>query len=284
MFNGSFVALVTPFCETGIDQDALKKLIDLHINAGTKGIIIAGTTGESTLLSPQEREDLIVSSIAYANKRIPIIVGCSSSSTDEAVGYATHAKTLGADAILVMTPYYVKPTQEGIYQHFKALDATTDLPIIVYNHPGRAGLDISIETMVRIFDLPHIQSLKDSNVDMQRAKTLRERLPANKTLLSGDDPTIIDYLKAGGSGWISVTANIEPLLMKSVFDLWQADEHTKATALNDSLIPLHNALGLEPNPQPVKYILSQKGMINPLIKAPLMMPTSAVAQQLNAFC
>ncbi|CAO5675390.1 MAG: 4-hydroxy-tetrahydrodipicolinate synthase [Holosporales bacterium] len=284
MFNGSFVALVTPFCETGIDQDALKKLIDQHVNAGTTGIIIAGTTGESTLLTPVERDNLIATTVAYTNKRLAIIVGCSSSSTDEAVAYAVRAKTLGADAILVMAPYYVKPTQEGIYQHFKAIDGATDLPIIVYNHPGRAGLDISIETMVRIFDLPHVQSLKDSNVDMQRAKTLRKMLPTNKTLLSGDDPTIIDYLKAGGSGWISVTANIEPHLMKSVFDLWQAGEHTKATALNDSLMPLHNALGLEPNPQPVKYILFKKGHIAPIIKAPLMMPTPGIAQQLDAFC
>lgn len=284
MFNGSFVALVTPFCESGIDQDALKKLIDYHIQAGTKGIIIAGTTGESTLLTPKEREDLIVNSIAYANKRIPIIVGCSSSSTDEAVAYAICSKKYGADAILVMAPYYVKPTQEGIYQHFKAIDEATDLPIIVYNHPGRAGLDISIETMVRIFDLPHVQSLKDSNTDMHRAKTLRERLPTNKTLLSGDDPTVIDYLKAGGSGWISVTANVEPKFMASVFDLWQAGEYAKATALNDSLTPLHNALGLEPNPQPVKYILYKRGFIAPIIKAPLLMPTPDIAKQLDVFC
>lgn len=283
MYSGSLVALITPFNESGIDCLSLEKLVHWHIDQGTKALVICGTTGEGTLLSDEERTDLIDCCVRVSNKRIPIIVGCSSSSTADSVDLAKEAQALGADGILVMTPFYVKPTQEGIYQHFKTINDQISIPIIVYNHPGRSGLDIKIETMQRIFTLSNVKALKDSNVDMERAKALKAIIKEDQALLSGDDETVLDYLAAGGQGCISVTANIRPLDCQQIMDLWFSGKKEEAHALNDKLMPLHKALMMEPNPQPAKYILYKMGMIQNIIKSPLLMPTEESSIVLDTF-
>lgn len=283
MFKESIVAIITPFYEDGIDISALKKLISRQIEAQTKGIVICGTTGEGTLLSHQERTTLIQKSVEFAEKRISIIVGCSSSSTEEAISFSKEAETLGADAVLIMTPFYVKPSYEGILQHFSATHQAITLPIILYNHPGRSGIDLSIDLLEELFQLDRIVALKDSNTDLGRVRQLKKRIKKNITLLSGDDATTIDYLKEGGDGAISVTANLTPKKCQEVMRLWFSGEKKKAIALDETLHPLHEMCMLETNPQPVKYALYKMGLTKDIIKKPLLMPQEKNKKIIDSF-
>jgi 4-hydroxy-tetrahydrodipicolinate synthase len=274
MFKGSLVAIVTPFLEEGIDILALQKLINLQIEAHTDGIVIAGSTGEGTLLTKNERTTLIKETVKAANKKIPIIVGCSASSTWETIELSKEAQELGADGVLIMTPFYVKPSETSVIEHFKKIEEAISLPIIVYNHPTRSGVNLSVETILELFKLNQVVALKDSNTDMTRVKKLSAALQnTNKTLLSGDDETVIDYLKAGGKGCISVTANIVPKKSKEMMDAWFKGDQELAKNLNDELMPLHKATMCEPNPQTVKYALFKMGLIQPILRMPLVMPT-----------
>ncbi len=282
MFFGSLVAIVSPFDESGIDISALKALIDQHISSGTSGIVVCGTTGEGCLMSDRERNILIKTAIEYADKRIPIIVGCTAASTEHALHLSKDAELKGADGLLIMTPYCVKPTQKGIFEHFKTIHDNTNIPIILYNHPGRSGVDIAIETLVELFKLERIVTLKDSNPDMTRIKDFLPFVKGtNKTLLSGDDPTVIDYLKEGGSGCISVTANIAPKHCADVITAFKNGDIDEAQRLNDEILPLHLALVCETNPQPIKYAMSKIGLIKPIIKLPLVMTDGKNAETID---
>lgn len=281
MFKESIVAIVTPFNKDGIDIYALEKLIERQISAGTKGIVVCGTTGEGTLLTRTERTLLIKESVRISKKRIPIIVGCSSSSTAESVEFAMESEHLGADAILVMTPFYVKPSARGIIHHFNQIHNAMRLPIIIYNHPGRSGIDLSIDILKELFKFERVVSLKDSNTDLSRVSKLTKFLKKNDTLLSGDDPTAIDYLKEGGHGCISVTANIMPKLCQDVMDMWFKGERKKAMTLDEKLAPFHDACVLETNPQPIKYALHKMGFISDIIRSPLVIAEKNTQDVMN---
>ncbi|CAO5678083.1 MAG: 4-hydroxy-tetrahydrodipicolinate synthase [Holosporales bacterium] len=279
MFFGSLVAIVSPFDESGIDICAFKSLIDQHILAGTNGIVVCGTTGEGSLVSDIDRATLIDVAITHAQDRIPIIVGCTAASTEHALHLTKEAELKGADGVLIMTPYCVKPTQKGIFEHFKTIHDQTNIPIIIYNHPGRSGVDIAVDTLVDLFKLDRIVALKDSNPDMERPKALLPFVKGtDKTLLSGDDPTVMDYLKEGGSGCISVTANIVPKQCADIMYAFKEGDFDKASCMNKDIAPLHFALGCETNPQPVKYALYKMGFIKPIIKLPLLMSEGKNAQ------
>lgn len=281
MFKESIVAIVTPFNKEGIDISALEKLIERQIIAGTKGIVVCGTTGEGTLLTRHERTLLIKEAVRISGKRIPIIVGCSSSSTTESIEFAIESETLGANGILVMTPFYVKPSAKGIIHHFRQIHDAMKLPIVIYNHPGRSGIDLSIEILKELFKFDRIVSLKDSNTDLSRVGKLKQCLKKNDSLLSGDDPTAIDYLKEGGHGCISVTANILPKLCQDVMNMWFGGERKKAMTLEEKLAPFHEACVLESNPQPVKYALYKMGLISDMIRSPLIIAEKSTQDVMN---
>jgi 4-hydroxy-tetrahydrodipicolinate synthase len=281
MFKESIVAIVTPFNKDGIDISALEKLVERQIIAGTRGIVVCATTGEGTLLTRLERTLLVKETVRISGKRIPIIVGCSSSSTTESIEFAMESETLGADGILVMTPFYVKPSIKGIIHHFRQIHDAMKLPIIIYNHPGRSGIDLSIDILKELFKFDRIVSLKDSNTDLSRVGKLKKCLKKNDSLLSGDDPTAIDYLKEGGHGCISVTANILPKLCQDVMDMWFRGERKKAMTLEEKLAPFHEACVLESNPQPVKYALYKMGLISDMIRSPLIIAEKSTQDVMN---
>jgi 4-hydroxy-tetrahydrodipicolinate synthase len=282
MFKESIVAIVTPFNKDGIDISALEKLIERQIIAGTKGIVVCGTTGEGTLLTRTERALLVKEAVRISKKRVPIIVGCSASSTAESIEFAVEAENLEADAILVMTPFYVKPSAKGIIHHFRQIHESMKLPIIIYNHPGRSGIDLSIDILKELFKFERIVSLKDSNTDLSRVAKLKKCLKKNDSLLSGDDPTAIDYLKEGGHGCISVTANITPKLCQDVMEMWFKGERKKAMTIEEKLAPFHEACILESNPQPVKYALYKMGLVSDIIRSPLVMAETSTQGVMDA--
>jgi 4-hydroxy-tetrahydrodipicolinate synthase len=271
MITGSLVAIVSPMHEDGaLDLDALRRLIDWHIVEGSNAIVVVGTTGESPTVDPQEHVELVRTAVQAARGRIPVVAGTGGNSTREAIDLTAHARQVGADATLQVVPYYNKPTQEGLYRHFVAVAEAVDLPIILYNVPGRTVADLGVDTTLRLAQVPGIVGLKDATGDLARAGQLLRRLPANFALYSGNDDSALALLLLGGHGVISVTANVAPRLMRQMCDAAASSELPKARALNARLMPLHTRLFVEPNPIPVKWALQRMGKIAGGIRLPLV--------------
>ena len=270
MITGSIVALVTPMhADGGIDWAALERLLDLHMAAGTSAIGAVGTTGESATLSVPEHCEVIERCVRHAAGRIPIIAGTGSNSTTEAIELTRAAAEAGADACLLVTPYYNRPTQRGLYEHFRAIAEAVAVPQILYNVPGRTCVDMDNETVQRLAQLDNITGIKDATGDVVRARDLIARCGDRIAIYSGDDATAMELMLAGGHGNISVTANVAPELMAQLCRLALAGDREGATAVNERLGPLNRALFLEANPIPVKWALQQRGLIGPGIRLPL---------------
>lgn len=270
MFKGSIVALITPFKNGVFDEAAYRALIQWHIQEGTNGLVPCGTTGESPTLSHAEHMRVVEVCVDEAAGRIPVIAGAGSNATAEAVELSRHAKNAGADAALVVTPYYNKPNQEGLYQHFKAIHDAADLPIVIYNIPARCVVDMTVGTMARLARLPNIVGVKDATQDLTRPIRTRSMIGDDFCQLSGEDGTALPFLAAGGHGCISVTANVAPALCADMQRAWQEGEITKAMALQDKLMPLHEALFCETSPAPVKYAVSLLGRSSAHARLPLV--------------
>ncbi|MDB9693737.1 4-hydroxy-tetrahydrodipicolinate synthase [Acinetobacter nosocomialis] len=268
--QGSIVAIVTPMLKDGgVDWKGLEKLVEWHIEQGTNSIVAVGTTGEASTLSMEEHTQVIKVIIRVANKRIPIIAGTGANSTREAIELTKAAKDLGADAALLVTPYYNKPTQEGLYQHYKAVAEAVELPLILYNVPGRTGVDLSNDTAVRLAEIPNIVGIKDATGDVPRGKALIEALNGKMAVYSGDDETAWELMLLGADGNISVTANIAPKAMSEVCAVAIAKDEPQAKTLNNKIANLHNILFCESNPIPVKWALHEMGLIDTGIRLPL---------------
>lgn len=271
MLTGSLVAIVTPMFEDGrLDLDALKKLIDFHVDAGTDGIVIVGTTGESPTVDVDEHCLLIKTTIEHVAKRVPVIAGTGANSTAEAIELTAKAKALGADACLLVAPYYNKPSQEGLYQHFKAVAEAVDISQILYNVPGRTGCDLSNDTVLRLAQVRNIVGIKDATGGIERGTDLLLRAPAEFAVYSGDDATALALMLLGGKGVISVTANVAPKLMHEMCKHALNGNLLAAKAANAKLFALHQKLFVEANPIPVKWVLQQMGLIATGIRLPLV--------------
>lgn len=268
--QGSIVAIVTPMLKDGgVDWKGLEKLVEWHIEQGTNSIVAVGTTGEASTLSMEEHTQVIKEIIRVANKRIPIIAGTGANSTREAIELTKAAKDLGADAALLVTPYYNKPTQEGLFQHYKAVAEAVELPLILYNVPGRTGVDLSNDTAVRLAEIPNIVGIKDATGDVPRGKALIDALNGKMAVYSGDDETAWELMLLGADGNISVTANIAPKAMSEVCAVAIAKDEPQAKTLNNKIANLHNILFCESNPIPVKWALHEMGLIDTGIRLPL---------------
>jgi len=259
MFRGSIAALITPFRDGAFDEAAYRALIEWQIAEGTDGLVPCGTTGESPTLDHAEHKRVVETCIAVAAGRVPVIAGTGSNSTAEAIDLTRHAKQAGADAALVVTPYYNKPTQEGLFLHYQAIVQAVDLPVIIYNIPPRSVIDMTVETMARLAKLPNIVGVKDATADLTRPIRTRLAAGAGFCQLSGEDGTALPFLAAGGHGCISVTANVAPGLCAQMQRAWRDGDLATAMALQDRLMPLHGALFCESNPGPVKYAASLLG-------------------------
>ena len=271
MLQGSFVAIVTPMHEDGsLDIKALHGLIDFHINEGTDGIVIVGTTGESPTVSYEEHCQLIKTTVDHVAGRVPVIAGTGANSTAEAIELTQAAKDLGADACLLVAPYYNKPTQEGLYQHYKAVAEAVDIPQILYNVPGRTGVDLSNDTTLRLAQIKNIVGIKDATGSIERGTDLIIRAPKDFAIYSGDDATGMALMLIGGKGVISVTANVAPKLMHEMCVAAMSGRAQEACAINAKLFALHQKLFVEANPIPVKWVLNQMGLIDKGIRLPLV--------------
>ncbi|MBK8906942.1 MAG: 4-hydroxy-tetrahydrodipicolinate synthase [Rhodospirillales bacterium] len=270
MFQGSFVALITPFENGAVDESAYRDLIEWHVEQGTDGIVPCGTTGESPSLSHEEHKRVVELCIETVAGRLPVIAGTGSNSTTEAIDLTRHAKEAGADAALVVTPYYNKPTQEGLFQHYKAIQDAVAIPIIIYNIPGRCVIDMSVATMARLAELPNIVGVKDATQDLARPIRTRLAIGSEFCQLSGEDGTTLPFLAGGGHGCISVTANVAPALCAEMHRAWRAGDLGEAATLSDRLMPLHDALFCETSPSPVKYAVSLLGKCAADVRLPLV--------------
>jgi 4-hydroxy-tetrahydrodipicolinate synthase len=268
-FQGSFTALVTPFKNGSLDEGAFRGLVDWQLAEGTSGLVPVGTTGESPTLSHKEHQQVVEWCIEQVRGRAPVIAGAGSNSTAEAIAMSRDAEKAGADAVLIVTPYYNKPTQEGLYQHFKAINDAIGIPIIIYNIPGRSVIDMSVETMKRLFELKNIAGVKDATANMVRVSQQRQAMGAGFNQLSGEDATALGFNAHGGHGCISVTANVAPRLCAEFQGACQKGDFATALKLQDKLMPLHNALFIETNPAPAKYALSVLGKCAETVRLPL---------------
>jgi 4-hydroxy-tetrahydrodipicolinate synthase len=279
MIKGSIVAIVTPMHEDGsLDLPALKALLDWHIAEGTDGVVIVGTTGESPTVSVEEHCELIKVTVDHVAGRIPVIAGSGGNSTTEAIELTQYAKNAGADASLQVVPYYNRPTQEGMYQHFRRIAEAVDLPVILYNVPGRTVADMSNDTIVRLSSVPGIVGVKDATGNIARGTELLRAVPKSFAVYSGDDPTAMALMFCGGQGNISVTANVAPRAMHELCVAAMAGRIDEAIAINNQLIPLHGKLFIEPNPVPVKWALAQMGRMKGGIRLPLV-PLAAACEE-----
>ena len=276
MFKGSNVALVTPFKKNKLDIDSYIKLIHFHIENGTKGLVPAGTTGESPTLSHDEHQMVIDLCVKESNGKLPVIAGTGSNSTEEAISLTSHAEKIGANAALVVTPYYNKPTQEGLYQHYKAINDRCGIPIIIYNIPGRSVIDMNTDTMARLYELRNIVGVKDATGDLTRVNQTLDKMGKDFIQLTGNDDNALEFNRRGGVGAISVTANIAPKLC-SEFQKYSIlnDEKSKIEAekLNDILQPVHHSMFVESNPSPVKYAAKLLNLCDDEVRLPLVKTT-----------
>ena len=273
MFKGSNVALITPFKNNSLDEEAYIKLIHFHIDNGTSGLVPAGTTGESPTLSHEEHQRVIDLCIKESNGKIPVIAGTGSNSTEEAISLTSHAEKVGANGALIVTPYYNKPTQEGLYQHYKAINDKCGIPIIIYNIPGRSVIDMSVDTMARLFELKNIAGVKDATGDLDRVNQQLSKMGREFIQLTGNDDNALEFNKRGGVGTISVTANIAPKLCADFQKLSVSkdkDEINKAEKLDKILQPVHSAMFVESNPSPVKYAAKLMNLCDDAVRLPLV--------------
>ena len=281
MFKGSNVALVTPFKNNQLDVDCYIKLIHFHLKNGTNGLVPAGTTGESPTLSHREHEQVIELCIKEAKGKIPVIAGTGSNSTEEAISLTKHAEKVWADAALVVTPYYNKPTQEGLYQHYKAINDNCEIPIIIYNIPSRSVIDMSVDTMARLFELKNIVGVKDATGDLNRVDQQKNKMGKNFIQLTGEDGNVLEFNKRGGVGCISVTANIAPKQCSDFqkYSLSNSDnEYKEAERINELLQPVHKSLFIESNPSPVKYAAKLLNLCSDDVRLPLVKITNETKQ------
>lgn len=278
MIKGSIVAIVTPMHEDGsLDWAAFRALIDFHVEQGTDGIVVVGTTGESPTVDVEEHETLIAEAVKYAAGRIPVIAGTGANSTKEAIELAAFSRKVGADASLTVVPYYNKPTQEGLYQHFKAIAEAVDMPHILYNVPGRSVADMSNDTVLRLAQIPNITGIKDATGGIERGSDLLQRAPKGFAVYSGDDASALALILLGAHGTISVTANVAPKLMHEMCAAAMNGEVAKACEINSRLLGLHRHLFVEANPIPVKWAVARMGKIKNVLRLPLT-PLSSAAQ------
>jgi 4-hydroxy-tetrahydrodipicolinate synthase len=276
-FRGSFTALVTPFRNGSVDEKMFRDLVDWQIAEGTNGLVPVGTTGESPTLSHDEHEKVVEWCIDQAKGRVPVVAGAGSNSTKEAVSLAKHAEKAGADAVLVVTPYYNKPTQEGMYQHFKAINDAIGIPIIIYNIPPRSVIDMSVDTMKRLYELPNIAGVKDATANMARVSQQRAACGPEFNQMSGEDITALGFMAHGGHGCISVTSNVAPRLCSEFQAACLRGDYAAALKLQDKLAPLHINLFCETSPAPVKYAMSLIGKCSENVRLP-MVPASENAR------
>jgi len=269
MFKGSLVALITPFRDGGVDENAFQEHVAWQVGQGTHGLVPCGTTGESPTLGDDEHKRVIALCVEAAKGKAPVIAGSGTNSTEHTIELTRQAKAAGADAALIVCPYYNKPTQEGLFQHFKAVHDAVDLPIIIYNIPGRSVVDMSNGTMARLAKLPNIVGVKDATNDLARPLRMRGEIGAGFCLLSGEDATAVAYLAQGGDGCISVTANVAPRLCSEMHEAWQRGDVKTVREINERLISLHDALFAETSPAPVKYAASLLGRCTAEVRQPL---------------
>jgi 4-hydroxy-tetrahydrodipicolinate synthase len=270
-FRGSFTALVTPFKNGSLDEKSFRDLVDWQIAEGTDGLVPVGTTGESPTLSHEEHHQVVAWCIDQAKGRVPIVAGAGSNSTREAIELSQHAEKSGADAVLIVTPYYNKPTQEGLYQHYKAINDAIGIPIIIYNIPGRSVIDMSVETMARLYELKNIAGVKDATANVVRVSQQRAAMGEGFNQLSGEDATVLGFMAHGGHGCISVTSNVAPRLCGEFQDACLKGDFTTALKIHDKLMPLHQALFFETNPSPAKYALSLLGKCADTVRLPMVL-------------
>ena len=278
-FRGSFTALVTPFKNGSLDQKAFRDLVDWQIAEGTRGLVPVGTTGESPTLSHDEHQSVVEWCVEQARGRVPVVAGAGSNSTKEAIDLARHAEKAGANAVLVVTPYYNKPTQEGLYQHFKAINDAIGIPIIIYNIPPRSVIDMSVETMTRLSELKNIAGVKDATANVVRVSQQRAAMGPDFNQLSGEDATALGFMAHGGHGCISVTANVAPQACATFYDALLRGDWTAALAAQDRLVRLHKALFLDSSPSPTKFALAHLGLCTDEVRLPIAPCADAVKPQ-----
>jgi 4-hydroxy-tetrahydrodipicolinate synthase len=269
-FRGSFTALVTPFKNGAVDEKAFRDLVDWQIGEGTNGLVPVGTTGESPTLSHEEHRQVVQWCVEQARGRVPVIAGAGSNSTAEAIDFSRHAEKVGANAVLIVTPYYNKPTQEGLYQHYKAINDAIGIPIIIYNIPARSVIDMSVDTMKRLFELKNIAGVKDATANVVRVSQQRAAMGPDFNQLSGEDASAIGFMAHGGHGCISVTSNVAPRLCAEFQGACLKGDYATALKLQDKLLPLHTNLFIETNPAPAKYALSLLGKCADTVRLPLV--------------
>ena len=278
MFKGSIVALITPFKDSNLDEESFVSIIHYHLKNGTNGLVPGGTTGESPTISHDEHRKIIEICVKESNGKIPVIAGTGSNSTDEAVDLTKFSEKAGADAALVVTPYYNKPTQEGLYHHYKAINDNCGIPIIIYNIPPRSVVDMSVDTMARLFELKNIIGVKDATANLDRVTQQKNKMGDKFVQLSGEDGTALEFNLRGGNGCISVTANIAPKLCSEFQEASLAKNNnnliSKAKQINEKLLPLHNSLFIESNPSGVKYGASLLGLCSEEVRLPLVKTTA----------
>lgn len=283
MFIGSMPALVTPFKNGAVDEKAFQEFVEWQIKQGSNGLVPVGTTGESPTLSHAEHKRVVELCVEVANGRVPVIAGAGSNNTVEAIDFAKHAEKVGADGVLVVTPYYNKPNQEGLYQHYKAINDAIGLPIIIYNIPPRSVIDMSVETMARLYkDCANIKGVKDATANLVRVSDQREAMGPEFNQLTGEDGSALGHMAHGGHGCISVTANVAPKLCSEFQAACRAGDFGKALEYQDRLMPLHRTLFIEPNPAGTKYALSLLGKMEPTQRLPLVPLTAETQQKVRA--
>ena len=270
MLRGSITALITPFANGAVDEKAFAAFVDWQIKEGSHGLVPVGTTGESPTLSHAEHKQAVEWCVDQARRRVPVIAGSGSNSTAEAIELSRHAEKTGADAVLIVTPYYNKPTQEGLYQHFKAINDAIGIPIIIYNIPGRSVIDMSVDTMKRLFELKNIAGVKDATANVLRVSQQRAAMGPDFNQLSGEDGTCLGFMAHGGHGCISVTSNVAPRLCAEFQSACLKGDYVTALALQDKLLPLHQNLFIETNPSPAKYALSVLGKLSENVRLPMV--------------
>jgi len=281
MFSGSITALITPFTDGKVDVSAFRNFVDWQIKQGTDGLVPCGTTGESPTLSHEEDMRVTALCVEVADGRVPVIAGTGSNSTAEAISLTRSAKEAGADAALIVTPYYNKPTQDGLYAHYKAIHDAVDIPIVIYNIPGRCVVDMSVQTMARLAELPNIIGVKDATADLRRPAMTRLAIGEDFCQLSGEDATVVPFLAQGGHGCISVTSNIAPALCASLHEAWKGGDVAEVARINERLMPLHEALFVETSPAPVKYGASLLGLCENRVRLPLVTVSASTEQRVR---